>query len=86
MLVVPDRYGGMVVYSIVSGRALGCVMMQHKPLITYFLKKLKLHEKNNPIDLKLVTLIFALKIWRRLFVRESSEGLYRSREFEVRLY
>lgn len=41
MLVVPDRYGGMVVYSVVSGRALGCVMMQHKPLITYFFEKVE---------------------------------------------
>ena len=65
ILKTPSRTGGMVVYSDASGKALGCVWMQHGHVVTYVSKQLKPHEKNYPThDLELAAVIFALKIWR----------------------
>ena len=39
--------------------------MQHRHVIAYASRQLKPHEKNYPTyDLKMVVVIFALKIWR----------------------
>ena len=55
----------MVIYSDVSGRGLGGVLMQHGHVIVYASRQLKPHEKNYPThDLELAAVIFALKIWR----------------------
>jgi len=53
------------VYCNASYQGLGCVLMQDKRLMAYASSQLKVHEKNYPThDLKLATLVFALKTWR----------------------
>ena len=55
----------MVVYSDASGKGLGCALMQHGHMVAYASRQLKPREKNYLThDLKLVAVIFALKIWR----------------------
>ncbi|WMV14242.1 hypothetical protein MTR67_007627 [Solanum verrucosum] len=44
---------------------LGCVLMQHRKVIAYASRQLKVHEKNYPThDLELAMVVFALKICR----------------------
>jgi len=51
---MPDGTGGMVIYSNVSERGLGCVLMQYRHVIAYAFRQLKPHEKNYPThDLEL---------------------------------
>lgn len=51
-------------YSDVSGRGLGCMLMQRDQVIVYTSHQIRLHEKNYQThDLELVVVIFALKIW-----------------------
>ncbi|KAG8499119.1 hypothetical protein CXB51_005527 [Gossypium anomalum] len=50
---------------------LGCVLMQEGKVIAYASRQLKPHEKNYPThDLKLVAIVFALKIWRHYLFGE----------------
>ena len=43
----------------------GCVPMQHKKVIVYASRQLKVHEKNYPThDLAIEAVVFTLKIWR----------------------
>ena len=52
-------------YSDASGIGLGCVLMQDGKVVAYASRRLKPHEQNYPThDLKLATVLFALKIWR----------------------
>nr|GEV24157.1 putative reverse transcriptase domain-containing protein [Tanacetum cinerariifolium] len=47
------------------GLGLGCVLMQRGKVIAYASRQLKIHKKNYTThDLKLGTVVFALKIWR----------------------
>jgi len=56
---------GMVIYSDIYAKGVGCVLMQHEHVITYTFRHLKPHERNYPThDLELAVVIFALKIWR----------------------
>ena len=44
---------------------MGCVLMQRRRVIAYTSRQLKSHEVNYPVhDLKLVTVVFALRVWR----------------------
>ena len=44
---------------------LGAILMQHDKVVAYASKQLKDYERNYPThDLKLATIVFALKIWR----------------------
>lgn len=64
MLAFLDDSGGFVVYSDASRLGLSCVLMQHGKVITYASRQLKKRELNYPThDLKLATIVFALKIW-----------------------
>jgi hypothetical protein len=63
VLVLPSRIGGFVVYSDVSNRGLGYVLMQHIKVIAYTSKQLKPHEVNYLVhDLELDAIVFALKV------------------------
>ncbi|KAG8472918.1 hypothetical protein CXB51_034806 [Gossypium anomalum] len=55
-----------------SLNGLGCVLMQYDKVIAYASRQLKPHEKNYPThDLKLVAIVFALKIWRHYLYGET---------------
>ena len=68
ILTIHSGSGGFVVYSGVFHQGLGCVLMQHEKVVAYASRQLKSYEQNYPThDLKLVAVIFALKIWRLFF-------------------
>nr|GEX18450.1 hypothetical protein [Tanacetum cinerariifolium] len=65
ILTLPSGSGGFQIYSDASKKGLGCVLMQHGKVIAYASRQLKPYEANYPTyDLKLATVVFALKIWR----------------------
>ncbi|KAA3487666.1 reverse transcriptase [Gossypium australe] len=71
ILVQPELGREFVVYSDASMNGLGCVLMQESKVIAYASRQLKPHEKNYPIlDLALVVIVFALKIWRHYLYGE----------------
>ena len=54
----------MVIYSDVSLKGLGCVLMQRSKVIAYASRQLKPNELNYPVhDLELVAVVFSLKQW-----------------------
>ena len=60
-----------MVYSDVSGKGLGCVLMQNGKVIAYASRQLKDYERNYPThDLELAAIVFALKIWRHYLYGE----------------
>ena len=62
------------IYCDASKDGLGCVLMQRERVITYDSRKLKNHEQNYPThNLKLVTIFFALKLWRHYLYGENFE-------------
>ena len=74
VLIVPSRTEGFAIYSDTSKLGLGCVLMQHRRVITYASRQLKIHERDYPThDLELAAVIFALKIWRHYFYGVSCE-------------
>lgn len=65
VLVLPQPEEPYEVYCDASYQGLGCVLMQHKQVVAYASRQLKIHEKNYPThDLELAAIVFALKIWR----------------------
>ena len=65
VFTLPEDTEGFVIYCDVSLVGLGCVLMTHGKVIAYASRQLKVHEKNySTHDLKLVALVFFLKIWR----------------------
>ena len=74
VLVLPDDKGELVIYSDVSHKGLGCVLMQHGNVIAYASRQLKPHEQKYPThDLELAAIVFALKIWRHYLYGEKCE-------------
>lgn len=74
ILTLPDGTEDFVIYSDVSFKGLGYVLMQHGKVIAYASRQLKLHEKNYPThDLELAAVIFALKLWRHYLYGASCE-------------
>ena len=67
VLTVLEGTKGFVVCCDASRVGLGCVLMKHGKVIVYASRKLQLHERNYPHDLKLEAMVFALKIWRHYF-------------------
>ena len=64
VLTLPNGTEGFVVYCDASRVGLGCVLKQHRKVVAYASRQLKVHEKNYPThDLELVAVVFALKIW-----------------------
>ena len=66
VLTVPDGLGGLVVYTDVSGKALGCVLMLKRKVIAYVSRQLKVSSH----DLELVAVVFTLKTWRHYLCGE----------------
>lgn len=61
-------------YCYASRVGSGCVFMQHGRVVAYASQQLKKHEQNYPThDLKMVVVVFALKIWRNYFYGETCE-------------
>ena len=66
-----ERY---TIYCDASKDGLRCVLMQRERVITYDSRKLKNHEQNYPThNLELVTIFFALKLWRHYLYGENFE-------------
>ncbi|WMV54293.1 hypothetical protein MTR67_047678 [Solanum verrucosum] len=62
ILTLRECSDDFVVYCDASKIGLVCVLMQHKKVIAYASRQLKVHEKNYLThDLELVTILFALK-------------------------
>ncbi len=58
-----------MIYSDASHSGLACVLMHRGRVIAYASRQLKDYEKNYPThDLELVAVVFALKLWRHLWV------------------
>ena len=56
---------GFSVYIDALGTGLGAVLMQDGRVVAYASRQLKKHEQNYPVhDLKLATVVMALKMWR----------------------
>ena len=69
ILKIPKGTGDMVIYSDASGQGLSYVLMQHRHVIAYASRQLKIHERNYPThDLELAAVIHALKIWRHYLI------------------
>ncbi|GJV01098.1 putative nucleotidyltransferase, ribonuclease H [Tanacetum coccineum] len=62
------------IYSDVSKKGLGCILMQHGKVITYASRQLKPYEENYLAhDLELAAVVFALKIWRHYLYEDSCD-------------
>ncbi|GJX67165.1 putative reverse transcriptase domain-containing protein [Tanacetum coccineum] len=65
ILALSEGSEDFVVYCDASHKGLGVVLMQREKVIAYESHQLKIHEKNYTThDLKLGSVVFALKIWR----------------------
>ncbi|GJT83853.1 putative reverse transcriptase domain-containing protein [Tanacetum coccineum] len=70
ILALPEGSENFMVYCDASRKGLGAVLMQREKVIAYASCQLKIHEKNYTThDLELGAVVFALKMWRHLFVR-----------------
>ncbi|GJY02614.1 putative reverse transcriptase domain-containing protein [Tanacetum coccineum] len=70
ILALPEGSEDFVVYCDASHKGLGVVLMQREKVIAYASQQLKVHEKNYTThDLKLGSVVFALKIWRHYLYR-----------------
>ncbi|GKE21961.1 putative reverse transcriptase domain-containing protein [Tanacetum coccineum] len=68
ILALPKGNKDFVVYCDASYKGLGVVLMHREKVIAYASRQLKVHEKNYTThDLELVSIVFALKIWRHYF-------------------
>ncbi|GKE44592.1 putative reverse transcriptase domain-containing protein, partial [Tanacetum coccineum] len=65
ILALPEGNDDFVVYYDASHQGLGAVLMQREKVIAYASRQLKPNKENYTThDLKLVAVVFALKIWR----------------------
>jgi hypothetical protein len=63
MLILTLETEGLVVYSDASKKSFYWVLMQHGKVSAYAIRQLKTHEVKFPVhDLKLVIVVFALKV------------------------
>ena len=73
-MIVPERGQRYTLYCDASKEGLGCVLMQSERVVAYGSRQLKNHERNYPThDMELVTIVFALKIWRHYLYGEQFE-------------
>ncbi|KAL8155572.1 hypothetical protein AgCh_000818 [Apium graveolens] len=74
VLALPDGKGEFVIYSDISLKGLGRVLMQHDKVIAYASRQLKEYEDRYPTHyLELAAIVFALKIWRHYLYGEKCE-------------
>ena len=65
VLITPVSGEKYTIYCDSLRNGLGCVLMQRGRVVVYTSIQLKNHEQNYPThDLKLATVVFALKLWR----------------------
>lgn len=77
MLSLVDSHEDSVVYSDASRVGLGCVLMQKDKTIAYASRQLKVCEQNYLThDLKLVAVVFALRIFRHYLYGVSFKVLH----------
>ena len=71
ILKTPSETEGIVTFNDASERGLEYILMEHRYVIAYVSKQLRLREKNYPIHvLELAAIIFALKICRHYLLRD----------------
>ena len=74
ILIVPERGQRYTMYCDASKDRLGCVLMQSGKVVAYGTLQLKNHEQNYQThDMKLVAVVFALKIWRHYLYGDQFE-------------
>ena len=74
VLAAINRNNGLAVYTDAYMEGVGAVLMQEGKVIAYASRQLRPHEKNYPThDLELLTVVFALKIWRHYLLGEKFE-------------
>ena len=74
VLTLPDKNKLFTIYTDACGTGLGAVLMQEGKVICHRGRQLRVHEKNYPThDLKLVSIVFALKSWRHYLLGEKFE-------------
>jgi len=65
VLAILEGTNGLVIYSDVFKKGLGCILIQKRRVIAYGSRQSKPYEENYPThDLELAIGVFALKIWR----------------------
>ena len=86
ILIVLEQGQRYTVYCDASRDILGCVLMQSGRVVTYGSRQLKNHEQNYPTyDQELVTIVFALKIWRHyLYGEKSLNYIFTKRDLNMR--
>jgi hypothetical protein len=71
---MPDMEKPFSIYCDASGQGLGCVLMQDDHVVAYASRQLRKHEvKYSTHDLKLATMIHALKIWTHYIMGKRCE-------------
>ncbi|GJT98472.1 putative reverse transcriptase domain-containing protein [Tanacetum coccineum] len=76
ILALPKGSEDFIAYCDASKKGLGAVLMQREKVIYYASCQLKIHEKNYTThDLELGAVVFALKNWKALSVRNQSTQL-----------
>jgi hypothetical protein len=74
ILKVPDMDASFLVCTDASKEGLGRVLMQDHRVIAYISRKLRMHEENYATqDLELLSIVYALKIWRHYLVGQKFE-------------
>jgi hypothetical protein len=62
---MPDMEKPFSIYCDTSGQGIGCFLIQDDHVVAYASRELRKHEeKHLTHDLKLATVVHALKIWR----------------------
>jgi hypothetical protein len=69
IIKVPNMDADFLVCTNASKEGLGGVLMQDRRVITYISRKLRRHEENYAThDMKLLAIVYALKVWRHYVV------------------
>jgi hypothetical protein len=69
ILKVPDMDADFLVCTDASKEGLGGVLMQDGQVITYISRKLRRHEENYAThDLELLSIVYALRVWRHYLI------------------
>ena len=74
VLIKPTWGRDYTMCSDASRIGLGCILMQDGKVVAYASRQLKPHEQNYPThDLELAIVVFALKIWRHVYMEKNVE-------------
>jgi hypothetical protein len=74
VLTMPNMEKPFSIYCDAFGQGLGCVLMQDDHVVVYASRQLRKHEEKYPThDLKLATIVHALKIWRHYIIGKRCE-------------